>query len=123
VPRLCAIYALIGLLVVCPFVCGAAEVGHATTHAHPSCAGSPGRVHGPAHCPESCDNCICEGAIQPGAVRVLETHDIGLPYDFAVIFGIPLHCITHLAWDATPPRHAHWGGHPTVRALLQNYRC
>jgi hypothetical protein len=123
VSRLCTTYVLIGLLVACPFVCGAAEVGRDMTHAHPSCTTSPERVHGPTHCPESCDNCICEGAIQPGPVRVFETHDIGLPYDFAVTFGIPLSCITHLDWDATPLRHAHPGGHPTVRALLQNYRC
>lgn len=121
--RFCVAYTLVGLLMLCPFVCGAAGAGHDTTHRHQASEGSSERSHGPAHCPEGGDNCICEGAVQPLDVRVPHAHDAGLPCAFAAILDSPSHPIAHLAWDGSLTGLAGRGDHPTVRALLQNYRC
>ena len=121
--RSCATYALVGLLMLCPFVCGEAEIGHGVTHRHETTDSAPERSHGPAHCPEGGDNCICEGAVQAGDVHVTDSHDAGLPLGFAAILATPPRPIAHLTWDGSPTGLAGWGDHPTVRAYLQNYRC
>ncbi len=120
--RTFAAHALIGLLILCPFVCGAAEDGHGT-HRHQADDSSPERPHGPAHCPEGGDNCICDGAVQSCDARIADSHDAGLPFAFAAILNTPPHPIAHLTWDGSPSGLAGWGDHPTIRAFLQNYRC
>ena len=53
---------MIGLLTLCPILCGAKEFGHGA-HSHGTADGaSPGSA--PDQCPEDGDNCICQGAVQ-----------------------------------------------------------
>lgn len=121
--RACAAYALVGLLMLCPFVCGAAEVGHGSTHRHQESDGSPAPSHGPAHCPAGGDNCICAGAVQHGNVRVLDSRSVGLPFAFAASLGSTPHPIAHLTWDGSSSGLVGRGPRSAVRATLQNYRC
>lgn len=123
VVRIFAAHALIGLLISCPFVCGAAEPDHGIAHRDRASDSSPERPHGPAHCAEGGDNCICEGAVQVGDVRVPASHDVGFPLVFAAVLSSSPHPIAHLTWDGSPTGLAGWGDHLSVRAFLQNYRC
>ncbi len=113
-----------GLLLACPFLCGAAEVGHVTNRVH---AASP--FHGaiPTHCPEDADNCICWGAVQSPDVRIPGIDSISAPLPLYGLVGIldhaPARSLTHLTSDGASSGLAGWGDVVTVRAYLQNFRC
>jgi len=111
--------ALIGLLALCPLICGAGEMAH------------PGHGHGPpassvpSHCPEEGDNCICQGAVRPGHVRTPDpgSEAAGLPLVPDLSVHTPLEAFAHLTCDGSPAGLAGRGGAQAVRAFLQNYRC
>ena len=116
---------LTGLLLACPFVCGATEAGHATPQEH--AAGTPANRHAPSHCPEDSDDCVCRGAVQSNDVRVPNADAVGLPFQLLGLAGglahSPAHSLAHLTIDGSPAGLAGWGNATAVRALLQNYRC
>ena len=115
---------LTGLILACPFICGAAEAVEGSHQHH--AAGQTG-TPAPAHCPEDSDNCVCRGAVQFGDVKVPDIDAIGLPLPFGGLVGLlahaPAHPQTHLTRDGTPTGLAAWGNSTAVRALLQNFRC
>ncbi|WP_435016363.1 hypothetical protein TA3x_003928 [Tundrisphaera sp. TA3] len=115
---------LTGLILACPFLCGAAEaVGGAHEHHGTGQPGAPA----PAHCPEDADSCVCRGAVPNGDVRVPGIDAIGLPLPLGVLAGLmahgPSHAPSHLTRDGTPAGLAAWGSPSAVRAFLQNFRC
>lgn len=114
---------LTGLILVCPFVCGADEEGHDVSHGH--AAGSNGSGdHGPTHCPESSDNCVCQGAVQTASVRAFAPDaDASGPLFLFVPPLVSAHPHHHLTWEGSPTGLASWGDTLTIRALLQNFRC
>ena len=116
---------LTGLILACPFLCGAAEAGHVTHREHP--VSGPADSPTPGHCPEDSDDCICRGAVQSADVRVPGIDSISSPLPLHGLVGIldhaPAHSLAHLTSDGTPTGLAGWGDSVTVRALLQNFRC
>jgi hypothetical protein len=105
------------LILACPFLCGADEVGHSVQHEHAR------KGDAPAHCPENSDNCVCRGAVQPSDVRAC-TPDVGTSAPLFLITP-PLfvaHPLHHLTWEGSPTGLASWGDSLTIRALLQNFR-
>ena len=121
--RSCVVTLLTGLLLACPLVCGADEIGHGARHDAAS-GSDDGRDHAPDQCPEGGDNCVCRGAVQvsnglrsialdaiaPGPLVFLSTQPRFVP---------PTH---HLTSDGSPTGLASWGESLTVRAYLQNFR-
>ena len=110
------------LILACPFLCGADEVGHSVQHGHAS--GKTGNDNAPAHCPESSDNCVCRGAVQASDVRAIAP-DFDTPAPL-FLFAPPIHLahpLHHLTWEGSPTGLASWGDSLTIRALLQNFRC
>jgi hypothetical protein len=116
---------LTGIILACPFLCGAAEASHLTHREH--AAGGPSNGPAPAHCPEDNDNCVCRGAVQSSNVRVPNSDVISLPLPLHGLVGTlahsPAHSLAHLTSDGSPTGLASWGDSVTVRALLQNFRC
>jgi hypothetical protein len=116
---------LTGLILACPFVCGAAEASHVMHREHAD--GGPANSPAPTHCPEDNDNCVCRGAVQSSDVRVSNSGAIGLPLSLNGLVGIlahsPAQSLAHLTSDGSPTGLASWGDSVTVRALLQNFRC
>lgn len=114
------------LLLACPLLCGADEIGHQSRHEHASSDG-PGDVGGanaPDECPGSSDNCVCRGAVTATGLRAdLADLDASAPLFLAQppLFTSCLH--HHLSWKGSPTGLAGWGDALTVRAFLQNYRC
>lgn len=109
---------LAAILVICPAVCGATEVGH-DAHEH----STPEAPESPTHCPSGGEECICGGAVETGAVRVpaLKT-EAPLPLTLsAPVLNTPPPA-HHLTRDGTPTGLAGWGSTSTIRALLQVYR-
>lgn len=110
---------LTGLLLACPFLCGADEIGHGAQHE----AGDAGQSHSPDRCPEGGDSCVCRGALQSNDVRAASPDSIavGPLYVF-----LPQSCAPppahHLTLDGSPTGLAGWGDALTVRAYLQNFR-
>ncbi len=113
---------LTGLLLACPFLCGADEVGHSARH--DASSGDSGKDHAPDQCPEGSDNCVCRGAVQASDVRADAQETIASgPF---VVLVPPLHFahpLYHLTLDGSPTGLASWGDSLTIRALLQNFRC
>lgn len=112
---------LAGLLLACPFLCGADEIGHGAQH--DASSGDSGKGHAPDQCPEGSDNCVCRGAVQANDVRAVshDTITVGLIY-----VCVPQPCLHptahHLTSDGSPSGLAGWGDALTVRAYLQNFR-
>ena len=111
---------LVSLILVCPFVCGAAEACHVTHREH-AAGGSA-----PSHCPEDNDGCVCRGAVQSSDVRIPNSDAIGisLPLDELArkLAHSPAHSLVHLTTDGHPTGLAGWGDSLAVRAFLQNFR-
>ena len=112
---------LTGLILACPLLCGAGEVGCGAEHGH--AAGSASDDKAPAHCPESRDNCVCQGAVQPSDVRA-SLPDVSLP---APLFLLAppnrlAHPLPHPARDGAPAGLLGWGDSLGIRAFLQNFR-
>ena len=116
---------LTSIILACPLLCGLAEAGHVAHRGHS--AEGPSDNHGPAHCPEDTDNCICRGAVQSADIRVPCIDSISSPLPLHGLFGIldhaPAHSLAHLTSEGTATGLAGWGDAVTVRALLQNFRC
>jgi hypothetical protein len=115
---------LTGLVLACPFLCGAVE---AVEGSHSHHAGTSTDSPSPTHCPEDSDNCFCRGAVQTNDVRVPGIDSVGLPLPFQVdaiaLAHALLRPLAHLTIDGTPTGLAAWGDSTTVRARLQNFRC
>lgn len=114
------------LLLACPFLCGADEIGHRARHEHASSGsqGDAGDANVPDSCPGSSDNCVCRGAVPATDLRAdLADFDASAPLFLAqpLLFASFLH--HHLSWKGSPTGLAGWGDALTVRAFLQNYRC
>lgn len=121
--RTLAVYSLVVLVMLCPVLCGAAEVAYGL-HQHGAADVSPDHATPPTHCPEEGDNCICQGAIQSSDVRVPGSFDaFGLLVPSLPLDRTPLHPIAHLTREGLPTGLAGWGSSLTVRAFLQNFRC
>lgn len=112
-----AVTLLAFLLILCPAVCGAVEIGHGE---HGGTAA--GETSTPNHCPEDGDDCICQGAVQADDVRVPDFDAVGFPFLFAMQVHTPLHPGANLTWSGSPTGLAGWGDVQTVRAFLQNFR-
>lgn len=116
---------LIGSILICPFLCGAAEAGH-TAH-HLSGASVPRDHSAPDDCPEEGDNCICQGAIQSAEIRLPDLDVTSSPLPLHGLAGLLDHALSHslahLTCEGTPTGLAGWGNTITVRALLQDFRC
>ena len=117
---------LSGLILACPFICGAAEAVEGS-HEHHSAGQSGTPTPAPAHCPEDTDSCVCRGAVQAGEVKAPDIDAIGLPLALGGLVGLlahpPAHSLAHLTRDGTPTGLAAWGNSTAVRAFLQNFRC
>jgi hypothetical protein len=114
---------LIGLLVSCPAVCGAAEAGHGS-HGHREPSGSPGDPRAPVHCPEDGEDCICNGAVLAGDVRLPDSDPDRLTPLLAFVVPPARHLVAHhLTPDSAPTGLAGRGDSRAVRAFLQNFRC
>jgi len=115
------------LLLACPFLCGADEIGHQARHEHASSSDGQGDsddANAPDHCPGSSDNCVCRGAVPSIASRAdLAEFGAWVPLLLTQppLFSTCLH--HHLSWKGSPTGLAGWGDALTVRAFLQNYRC
>lgn len=105
------------LILACPFLCGADEVGHSVQHEHAR------KGDAPAHCPENSDNCVCRGAVQASDVRATAP-DAGASAPLFLVAPPPFvaHPLHHLTWEGEPTGLASWGDSLTIRALLQNFR-
>ena len=116
---------LIGSILACPFLCGAAEAGHAAHHL--AAAAGPRDHSAPDDCPQEGDNCICRGAVQSADVRLSGLDVTSCPLPTRGLTGIldhtPSHSLAHLTCGGTPTGLAGWGDTITVRALLQDFRC
>lgn len=112
---------LIGLVVLCPVICGAAEDDHWPRH-HGSSDGRNGDSPVPTDCPEDYDNCICQGAVQSCDVHVPSIDAVSLPYLLHLPEHAPPRPLAHLTRDGSPTGLASWGGSLAVRAFLQNFR-
>ena len=110
------------LLLACPFVCGADEIGHGDQHEASS--GEAGPDHRPDQCPDGGDSCVCRGAVasqetqaalpDAGVADVLDHLTPAQP-----LLRAAAH---HLTRDGSPTGLAGWGDALTVRAYLQNFR-
>lgn len=113
------------LILVCPFVCGAAEDGHSSHRDHAT-QGTPDDST-PVHCPEDGDSCVCRGAVQSSDVKVPHSDAVGLPHFLHAHAAGLAHSLSHwhahLTSDGHPAGLAGWGDSGAVRALLQNFRC
>jgi hypothetical protein len=120
--RTLAAFSLIGLLTLCPLICGAEEIAGGA-HRHRPAGGPAGNA--PSHCPEEGDNCICQGAIPLDEVRTpaQDSGAIGLRPLLGPCAQIPRHPIAHLTWSGSPTGLAGWGDAVAVRSFLQNFRC
>jgi hypothetical protein len=114
--------ALIGILALCPVVCGAEEFGHGA-HRHGTSDDAGPAPSAPVHCPEEGDNCICQGAVQSVDVRLPDADLFGLSLDCGTLGPIPPHPLAHLTCDGSPAGLAGWGNAHAIRSYLQNFRC
>ncbi len=123
--RLPVVLILVGLVLLCPAICGAADAARGT-HRHqaaPSCPGEDPST--PAHCPAEGATCLCDGAVRTAEVRSNDLDPVG-PLCFGVLLA---DC--YLFVPARLSAHLTHGGRPldlgvaasAVCALLQNFRC
>lgn len=112
---------LTGLLLACPFLCGADEIGHSTRHE--AASDDTQKSHAPDQCPEGGDNCVCKGAVQTSDVRADAPDTIAWGPLFVLLEQpLLLPPADHLTQDGSPTGLAGWGDALTVRAYLQNFR-
>jgi hypothetical protein len=110
------------LIISCPFVCGADFVGHSLQHG--DCVGESESEQSPVQCPESSDNCVCQGAVQSSGVRATSPFtEPSVPLFHMAPSWFVAHPANILSCDFSHSGLASRGDSLTVRALLQNYRC
>jgi hypothetical protein len=119
---------LTSLILACPLLCGADEVGHIVQHGH--AAENPGNHDdGSIPCPDTNDNCVCQGAVQSNANDLragMPDLDESVPtpllsLDPLLAWFTSLH--HHLSRDGSPTGLASWGDSQAICAFLQNFRC
>ncbi len=113
---------LIVLIIACPFLCGAGEVGRGP-HRHEAAGGEPAHSGAPVHCPQDGDDCICNGAVKEADVRLPDLDPSVVPLPLAAPAHTPVHPNAHLTWNGSSSGLAGQGDSLTVRAFLQNFRC
>ena len=110
--RNCVSTLLAGLILSCPFLCGADEVDHAAHAPHDT--SGPCDPSSPVHCPQESEDCICQGAIPTIDSRVDDLHLLGMPCGFRAMLGLPPHAVSHsliqLSRVDTAAGLAGWGG-------------
>lgn len=114
---------LMAVLTLCPVFCGAETDDHRTCFGDAAGSRPDEAPSTPAHCPDEADDCICQGAILPGAVKVPGANAFALNLPSLLFVDTSLHTIAHFSWEVAPTGFA--GGHDSlaVRAFLQNFRC
>ncbi len=109
---------LIGLIALCPLVCGAEAVEpcHQDHHAidHDS---------SPAQCPDDGDNCICQGAIQANVFRISLPSILGHPFLMAEPIVPSSTLLPPLLGKSILTGCGSPGIGVNPRAALQNFRC
>lgn len=122
--RACVALTLIGVLLVCPLVCGAGDVDCSTHHESNAPTSSP---DAPMHCPDEGGSCVCNGAIRSVEVKSLhcslgEHEPVSLDFlgsaSHSPTRSLSIHSRSHAPCGLSGPADAQ-----RVRALLQNYRC
>ena len=118
---------LIGLLLLCPVICGAAEIGHGPG-GHGTSADSREHAGEPESCPEDGDNCICQGAVRSVEVRVADhsadASDLPfLPHHFVIDLAIPRLTVASLAEERGVAASTGWHDARVLRAWLQCFLC
>lgn len=115
---------LIVVILLCPFVCGSADVGQAAHRHRPTECSSDGPTT-PVHCPDEGTSCLCQGAIRTGEVRSDDPDAAALLGSGAWCFALTplLQHRVHPSGDARLAAPSPSGDPPTARALLQNFRC
>jgi len=116
--RECLIAWLIGLLVLCPQLCGGGVSDHSARHHD---AGHT--QDAPAHCPGDADDCICQGAVQVDQIRVLDADLLGTAGLFDSLVPPSRNPVDPQRAAGPPTGLAHWGSPLAIRAFLQNFRC
>jgi|ThiBio_1000_plan_1041568.scaffolds.fasta_scaffold02433_6 hypothetical protein len=122
--RLPVVLILVGLVLLCPAICGAADAAQgAHRHQAPSCPGEDPST--PAHCPEEGATCLCEGAVRTAEVRSNDLDPVGT-LSFGVLLAdcclfVPARLSAHLTHGGRPL--ASGGDASAVCALLQIFRC
>lgn len=108
---------LVGLILLCPFVC-CAEVLGVDACAHEA----TGHSSAPDQCPDGGDNCLCQGAVNAGSIRIANPDLLGVSHLIATPSPTLPHLHAPLTWGGSPTWLAGLRGGLTGRALLQNFR-
>jgi hypothetical protein len=116
--RACITTWLIGLLILCPQLCGGDGSDQAARHHD---AGHSRNT--PAHCPGDAENCICQGAVQVDQVRVPDSGILATAELFADLAPPAGNLADPGLEDGAWTGLARWGSPLEVRAFLQNFRC
>jgi hypothetical protein len=122
--RLAVVLHLMTVVLLCPFVCGAADADQGAHRHQP--AGCPAdEPSSPVHCPDEGVSCLCGGAVRTAEVRSNDLDPVG-PLSFGVLLAdyclfVPARLSAHLTQGYRPL--ASDGDASAVCALLQNFRC
>jgi hypothetical protein len=117
--RLALVLSLVGLVLICPSICGAADEGE---HGHHQQTADP-HDSSPVHCPDEGASCVCAGAVRPADLRSDHFDVVGLLAPALLDLSFDRHLST-----GTPALPSHLAtvqtfvGSPAARAWLQNYR-
>lgn len=114
---------LMAVLTLCPVFCGTESDDHRACFPDAVGTGSDEAPSTPAHCPEEGDDCICQGAILPVAVKVAGCSAFALNLPSLLFVDTSPHTTAHSPWEVAPTGFAGKSDSLTVRAFLQNFRC
>ena len=105
---MCAILVtgLIGLLVLCPQLCGGDGLDQAA-HQHDTMHSPDGPS--PAHCPGDADDCICQGAVPAANLRVMDVGFSAATGILASLIPPPLCLDRHINQQGPLTGLARWG--------------
>jgi hypothetical protein len=117
--RLALVLSLVGLVLICPSICGAADENE---HDHHQQTADPHDTT-PVHCPDEGASCVCAGAVRPADLRSDHLEVAGLLTPTFLDLSFAPHLST-----GSPALSAHLAmvqplvGSPAARAWLQNYQ-